>query len=90
METPAAIVVAVRFHHRPSAAGENAPLAACICLGNILSRALDQPALSWIPPMPNFQSALQLLNLTADDLDDQWNRIRQNWEFVRQLRELRK
>jgi putative nucleotidyltransferase with HDIG domain len=87
---PAAIVAAVRFHHRPSAAGENAPLAACICLGDILSRTLEQPSFALDPANPDLQPALQLVNLTVANLDDQWNRIRQNWEFVQELCELRK
>lgn len=87
---PAAIVVAVRFHHQPSAAGESAPRAACIRLGNILSRALDQPSFILDPANPGLQSALQLVNLTATDLDDQLSHIRQNWEFVQQLCNLRK
>ena len=87
---PAAIVVAVRFHHQPSAAGESAPLAACVCLGNILSRALDQPSFILDPANHGLQSVLQLVNLTVTGLDDQLNRIRQNWEFVQKLCELRK
>jgi putative nucleotidyltransferase with HDIG domain len=87
---PAAIVAAVRFHHRPSAAGENAPLAACICLGDILSRTLEQTSFALDPANPDLQPALQLVNLAVTDLDAQWNRIRQNWEFVQQLCELRK
>ena len=87
---PAAIFVAVRFHHQPSAAGESAPHSACIRLGNILSRALDQPSFILDPANPGLQSALQLVNLTATDLDDQLNHIRQNWEFVQQLCNLRK
>ena len=87
---PAPIVVAVRFNHRPSAAGESAPLAACVCLGNILSRALEQPSFTLDPAIPGLQPALQLVSLTVTDLDDQLNRIRQNWEFVQTLCELRK
>jgi len=87
---PAAIVVAVRFHHQPSAAGESAPLAACVCLGNLLSRAMDQPTFILDQANPDLHSSLKLVNLTATDLDDQLNRIRQNWEFVQQLCELRK
>ncbi len=86
---PAAIVAAVRFHHRPADAGENAPLAACVCLGNILSRALEQPSFAAVPADSELQPALQLLNLAAADLEVQWKRIRQNWEFVQQLCELR-
>ena len=87
---PAAIVMAVRFHHQPAAAAESSRLAACICLGNILSRALDQPSFTLDPAIPGLQPALQLVNLTDTDLVDQLNRIRQNWEFVQQLCNLRK
>jgi putative nucleotidyltransferase with HDIG domain len=87
---PATIVAAVRFHHRPAAAGENAPLAACIRLGNILSRAMELPSFSLDPASPELQPALQLLNLTVADRGEQWNRIHQNWEFVQKLCDLRK
>ena len=87
---PPEIAAAVRFHHQPSAAGENAPLAACVCIGNFLSRTLEQPAFALDPANTELPPALQLLNLAADDLGDQWKRIRQNWEFVQQLLVLRK
>jgi putative nucleotidyltransferase with HDIG domain len=87
---PAAIVVAVRFHHRPSAAGDIAPLAACICLGNILSRALEQPAFALDAANPDLQPALQLVNLDASDLEVLWDRIHKNWTFVQKLCEMRK
>jgi len=87
---PPEIVAAVRFHHQPSAAGEYAPLAASVCLGNFLSSTLELPAFAMDPANPELPPALQLLNLAADDLGDQWKRIRQNWEFVQQLLVLRK
>jgi len=87
---PAPIVNSVRFHHRPSAAGEGAPLAACVCLGNILSRALEQPSFALNLANPDLQPALQLVDLDVTDLDNQWNHIRQNWEFVQRLCDLRK
>ena len=86
---PAPIVAAVRFHHHPSAAGENAPLAACIFLGNILSRTLDQPSFALDPASPGLQPALQLVNLAMTDLDAQRNHIRQKWAFVQKLCEMR-
>jgi hypothetical protein len=33
---------------------------------------------------------LQLVDLDVTDLDNQWNHIRQNWEFVQRLCDLRK
>jgi putative nucleotidyltransferase with HDIG domain len=86
---PAAIVAAVRFHHHPSDAGANAPLAACVFLGNILSRSLEQPSFTLDPASAGLQPALQLLNLTMTELDAQWNRIHQKWGFVQKLCELR-
>lgn len=87
---PAPIVGAVRFHHQLSAAGENAPFAAGICLGNVLSRSLEQPVFSLDTANPDIDPALQLLNLTATDLGTQWDRIYKNWEFVQNLFDLRK
>jgi putative nucleotidyltransferase with HDIG domain len=87
---PKSIVAGVKFHHTLSAAGEYAPVAACICLGNALSRAAEQPAFALDTANPDLVPALRLVNLTADDLDNQWRRIRQNWEFVQRLCELRK
>lgn len=87
---PPAIVAAVRYHHDLSAAGENAPFAACICLGDALSRTLELPAFSLDETIPDIQQALQVVNLTVADLNNQWNRIRKNWEFVQNLFDLRK
>lgn len=87
---PADIVGAIRFHQRLSAAGEYAPPAACICLGNALSHVLEQPAFALDPDNSQLKPALHLVNLTVPDLVAQWKRIRENWEFVRQLCELRK
>jgi putative nucleotidyltransferase with HDIG domain len=87
---PPAIVAGVKFHHHFYAAGEYAPLAACVCLGNVLSRALDQSIFTLDLANPDLQPALQRVNLTTDDLCHEWQRLRKNWEFVQKLCELRK
>jgi len=87
---PKPIVTAVRFHHKLHLSAENAPPAACICLGNALSRTLELPAFSLDAANPDIPPALQALNLTADDLAALWDRIHENWEFVQNLFDLRK
>jgi putative nucleotidyltransferase with HDIG domain len=87
---PPPLVAGVRFHHRLSAASEHAPIAACVCLGNALSRTLEQPAFVMDPANPEIPPALQLLSLTPADLAGQWARVHQNWEFVQRLCDLRK
>ena len=87
---PKPIIEGVKHHHHPAAAGENAHLAACICLGNALSRSLDTPAFALDPANPEIAPALKIVKLTPDDLGKQWHRIREKWEFVQVLYALRK
>ncbi len=87
---PASLAAAVKYHHQPAAAGGDAPLAACICLGNTLSRTLHQPAFRLDDSDSNTQQAMQAIQLTTQDLAEQWNRIHQNWEFVQNVCDLRK
>jgi len=87
---PKPLVAGVKYHHHPSAAGEYAPLAACICLGNALSRSLEKPAFELDAANPEIEPALKIVKLHADDLGKQWQRIRDKWEFVQTLYELRK
>lgn len=87
---PKSLVAGVKYHHHPSAAGENKELAACVCLGNALSRTLEQPAFKLDLANPEIEPALKIVKLTPDDLGKQWDRIRDKWEFVQTLYELRK
>jgi putative nucleotidyltransferase with HDIG domain len=87
---PKPLVAGVKYHHHASDAGENAPLAACICLGNALSRTLEKPAFEMETANPEIAPALKIVGLTTDDLGKQWDRIRDKWEFVQTLYELRK
>jgi putative nucleotidyltransferase with HDIG domain len=87
---PKSLVAGVKHHHHPAAAGEDARLAACICLGNALSRTLEKEKFELDTANPEIEPALKIVNLTADDLGKQWDRIRAKWEFVRTLHELRK
>ncbi len=86
---PKMLVDSVKYHHNFSAAGENAPLAACVCLGNALSRTFDNSQFVLDPDNPEIEPALKMMNLTAADLAKQWGRIRKKWEFVQILYELR-
>jgi len=87
---PKPLVAGVKYHHSLSAAGENAPLAACICLGNALSHTLEKPEFVLDSTNTDIQPALQIAKLTPKDLGTQWNRIRGKWDFVQTLCELRK
>jgi putative nucleotidyltransferase with HDIG domain len=87
---PKPLVAGVKYHHKPSAAGEHARLAACISLGNALSRTLENPKFEVDKTNPEIEPALKVAKLTVDDLDKQWHRIRDKWEFVQTLYDLRK
>jgi putative nucleotidyltransferase with HDIG domain len=73
-QLPAPLVAAVRFHHNPSGAGESQRLAACVCLGNYLAHTEEQSAATGLP---DFKSALALLNLEAGEVDRWRQRIRE-------------
>ena len=87
---PKPLVAAVKYHHQPDEASENAPLAASVCLGNALARTFDDAAFVWNPGNPEVNLALKMTRLTPNDLAEQWSRIRQKWEFVQLLYDLRK
>lgn len=76
------LVDCVRFHHHPADAGENAPLAACVNLGDAVAYGLEQEirgqTITWLDP----GSALEILRLTSDDLPRYLGRIKENLEFV--------
>lgn len=86
---PPPIVAGVMYHHNLSGAGENAPLAACICLGNALSHTLQKPEFTMESSNRDIQAALTIANLTTNDLRDQWVAIRKKWDFVQTLCDLR-
>lgn len=88
-QLPKQLVEAIKFHHQPAGAGEQAKLAACICLGNALSHSLEKPTFALDKPASEIQPALVITGLTEDDIGKQWNRIRQKWEFVEALYSLR-
>ena len=85
---PEPIIAAVKFHHHPSDAGENAPLAASVCLGNALSHYLDQPVFGLDPANIEIEPALGIVKLSTYDLKDQWDAIRAKWKFVQMLCDL--
>jgi putative nucleotidyltransferase with HDIG domain len=85
---PESVVGGVKFHHHPSDAGENAPLAASVCLGNALSHFLEKPVFGLDPDKPEIEMALVIVNLTTDDLKAQWDAIRGKWKFVQMLCDL--
>jgi putative nucleotidyltransferase with HDIG domain len=87
---PKPLVAGVKHHHNPSAAGEHAQLAACICLGNAMSRSLEKPAFELDQDNREIEPAMKIVKLNADDLRKQWQRIRDKWEFVETLYDLRK
>lgn len=87
---PPNLVGGIRYHHDLAHAGEHAPLAACICLGNALSHTLEKPVFMLDANNVDIAPALKIVNLTNDDLRNQWAGIRQKWEFVKTLCDLRK
>lgn len=87
---PPNLVGGVKYHHDLAHAGEHAPLAACICLGNALSYTLEKPVFMLDTANPDIEPALKIVGLNNDDLRNQWAGIRQKWEFVKTLCDLRK
>lgn len=87
---PKSLVAGVKYHHHPAVAGDDARLAACICLGNALARTLERETFEMDATNPEIETALKIANLSASDLGKQWGRIRDKWEFVQTLYELRK
>jgi hypothetical protein len=87
---PKSLIAGVKYHHHLAAAGEHAPLAACICLGNAISHTLEKPVFLPDKEDPDFEPALKIVNLTNDDLRNHWGHIRQKWDFVQTLCDLRR
>lgn len=87
---PKSLVTAVKYHHDPAAAGEYAALAACIGLGDALSHTFEKSTFVLDLKDPQVQPALKIVNVTEDDLQKSWEEIRQKWEFVQALCNLRK
>jgi putative nucleotidyltransferase with HDIG domain len=87
---PASLIAGVKFHHHPAAAGNFAPLAACISLGNAMSHTFEKPDFEMDPADPQLQAALKIVGLNMHDLKGHWNDIREKWELVQALCNLRK
>ena len=86
---PGSLVAAVKCHHHPSAAGEYARLAACVSVGNALSRSLEKAKFDLEPETPDVPVSLTILGLAPEELEGHWNRIRENWQFVQTLHGLK-
>jgi putative nucleotidyltransferase with HDIG domain len=87
METwrfPFLLIQAVRFHHRPAAAGVARNMAAAACVGNALAHHFEQPADS-LDANEELQAALQVLALEARNLELYHAQMQEHWEVVNQL-----
>lgn len=87
---PKPLVGGVKYHHNLPAAGDYAPLAACICLGNALSHTLEKPVFMFDAENPETKEALKIVKLTPENLRTQWGSIREKWKFVQTLCDLHK
>jgi len=76
---PAQIVAAVRHHHAPVKAGDFDRIAACVTLGNLLTHNQDSPK---ILERPEFQEAMDLLNLSKDMLGRWSERLRDHQSLL--------
>lgn len=76
---PAQIVFSVRHHHQPKAAQGFERIAACVCLGNLVSHSQQQPQ---IVERDEFKAALDLLDLSADNLKRWSERLRDHQGLV--------
>jgi putative nucleotidyltransferase with HDIG domain len=86
---PAMLVNAVRFHHRPSVAGPEKKLAACVCAGNALSNLFEHPADGLNSDDPELQNAMTLLGIAKRNMETYDEQLQENWNFVNALIEMR-
>ncbi len=86
---PAQLVLAVRFHHQPAAAGAAKKTAAGVCVGNALAHIFEHPAESDAANNSELQNALQLLGLGPRHMELYDEQMQENWEFVNGLIQLR-
>ena len=74
------LIKAVQFHHQPAAAGEDAPLAACVSLGDAVASGTAGHAPGQITS--EAAPAMEILRLTVNHLPRYADRIRENLEYV--------
>lgn len=67
---PAEFVQTVRWHHDPESAGDEAPLAACVELADLLAHSFDREENEAIPE-ENARAALAITGLSMADLERQ-------------------
>jgi putative nucleotidyltransferase with HDIG domain len=76
---PTPIVAAVRHHHEPKAAAEYDQVAACVCLGNLVTHSQDRPRLL---EQPEFKQLMEHLNLPLESLKRWRERMRDHESLV--------
>jgi putative nucleotidyltransferase with HDIG domain len=92
METwklPAPLVLGVRFHHQPSAAGTAKKTAAGVCVGNALAHIFEHPAETAGATSPELQQAMELLGIGSKHMELYDEQMQENWDFVNTLIQLR-
>lgn len=80
---PAALAAGVRFHHEPAAAPPDMRrIAACVCVGNLLIHSQTRPE---VLGEPDFKAALELLNLSADNVGDWQKSLREYEDLIEMM-----
>jgi putative nucleotidyltransferase with HDIG domain len=85
---PVQLIMAVRFHHQPAAAGAAKKTAAGVCVGNALAHIFEHPTEN-LGDNPELQGALGLLGLGSRHMEIYDEQMQENWEFVNALIQLR-
>jgi putative nucleotidyltransferase with HDIG domain len=76
---PAQLVIGVRCHHDPKSAQGFERIAACVCLGNLVSHSQKHPQ---IVESAEFKAVLAMLDLSADHLKRWSERLRDHQRLV--------
>lgn len=76
---PAQIVIAVRQHHEPKPAQGFDRIAACVQLGNFIAHSEDRPQ---VLELPEFKEALEMLDLSVDNLKRWSERLRDHQSLL--------
>jgi HD-like signal output (HDOD) protein len=84
-QLPPLLIEGVQFHHRPMDAGESKKIAACVCIGNLLSHFFDQPTKAWQIDDAELRTAMELLEINDHKMKFYDEQIKENWDFVNSL-----
>lgn len=82
---PTQLIEGVQFHHRPADAGASQKIAACVCIGNVLSYFSNHPQKAWQIDDSELHAAMGLLEINDAKMKVYDDQIKENWDFVNSL-----